>query len=136
MTQKTCPSCQQENAFQNNFCTQCGSKLIGLSDFQARLYILYGEPMGAVFVLRKGRTTIGHDSGNLIVLGDELVSNKHAVISFDEGSYWIEDRESKNGVHVNGEKITEQEPIVDGSVVKLGSTILRFEHNNGSGSEI
>lgn len=129
METKLCLSCEHENPAHNNFCSHCGSKLLGVGDYEARLCVLYGEPMGAIFLLRRGRTTIGHDSGNLIVLGDELISNKHAMITFEDGNYVIEDRHSKNGVFVNGEKIMAREFLTDGSVVKLGSTIFRFEQN-------
>lgn len=137
MENKRCLSCEHENPSQNNFCSHCGSKLLGAGDYEARLCVLYGEPMGAIFLLRRGRTTIGHDSGNLIVLGDDLISNKHAMITFEDGSYLIEDRNSKNGVFVNGERIMGREFLTDGSVVKLGSTIFRFEQNiKDSSSEI
>ncbi len=135
MNKKYCPTCKYQNSFNVNFCTQCGSKIIGESDNQAHLCVLYGEPTGAVFLVRHGRTTIGHDSSNLIVLGDALISNKHAVITFDIENYKIEDRNSKNGVFVNGEKIKEKKLLVDGSVIKIGSTTLKFEHNNGSSSD-
>ena len=136
MNKKNCPTCKWQNSFEVNFCTQCGSKLIGVSNNQAHLSVLYGEPTGAVFLVRNGRTTIGHDSSNLIVLGDDLISSKHAAITFDNENYRIEDRNSKNGVFVNGEKIKEKKSLVDGSVIKIGSTILKFEHNNGSSSGI
>jgi len=136
MKEKNCPTCKHQNSFEVNFCTQCGSKLIGVSDNQAHLCVLDGEPTGAVFLVRKGRTTIGHDSSNLIVLGDDLISSKHAAITFDDENYRIEDRNSKNGVFVNGVKIKEKKSLVDGSVIKIGSTILKFEHNNGSSSGI
>jgi pSer/pThr/pTyr-binding forkhead associated (FHA) protein len=97
---------------------------------RARLCILYGEPKGAVFLLRQRNNTIGRDGGNIIVLGDEQISNKHAAINFAEDSYWIEDSNSKNGVYVNGVKIVKRERLVDRSLIKLGSTILRFEANS------
>ena len=136
MDKKNCPICQRQNPFHINFCTQCGSKLIGSSANQARLCVLYGEPSGAVFLIRNGRTTIGHDSSNLIVLGDDLISSKHAAITLDDEHYRIEDRNSKNGVFINGEKIKEKKALVDGSVIKIGSTILKFEHSNTSNSHI
>lgn len=132
METKICNSCRYENSYRNNFCTQCGSKLLEDVQNLPRLCILYGEPKGALFLLRKGRTTIGHDCGNLIVLGDELISNKHASIIFKEEDYWIEDRNSKNGVFVNGDKISRPERLTNGSVIKMGSTILRFEDTNGN----
>ncbi len=126
---KICTSCRHENPVKNNFCTQCGAKLSAGAEFQARLRVLFGEPAEALFLLRKGRTSIGHDSGNVIVLGDELISNKHALIVFEHNGYWIEDRMSKNGVFVNRHRISDRQLLDDGSVVRLGSTILRFETN-------
>ena len=127
MNGKTCPSCKYDNDSANYFCTQCGSKLLAGNDFQAKLCILLGEPLGALFLLRKGRTTIGHDCGNLIVLGDDLISNKHAMITFEDNGYWIEDRHSKNGIYLNGEKIGKKRRLYDGTIIKMGSTVFRFE---------
>ena len=127
MKDKICPSCKYENDYANYFCTQCGSKLLTGNEFQAKLCILLGEPLGALFLLRKGRTTIGHDCGNLIVLGDELISNKHAMITFENDSYWIEDRNSKNGIYLNGSKIRKKEKLSDGTIIKIGATVFRFE---------
>ena len=127
MDKKVCASCQHENAPANFFCTRCGSKLIGGNQNFPQLSIVHGEPEGAQFLLRKGRNTIGHDCANLIVLGDNLISNKHAVVTYDDDVYWIEDRNSKNGVYLNGEKISNKERLTNGSVIKLGTTILKFE---------
>lgn len=130
MKKKVCTSCKHENHVENYFCTECGSKLLGDNQDRSRLRILHGVPKGATFLLRKGRNSIGHDCGNLIVLGDEQISNKHAVIMFREDSYWIEDINSKNGVYVNGEKISKRGHLYDGSLIKLGTTILKFENNS------
>lgn len=130
MEKKICPSCKHENPLDNNFCTQCGSKLYKHNQDRARLCILYGEPKGATFLLRERHNTIGRDGRNIIVLGDEQISNKHAAISFADGSYWIEDFNSRNGVYVNGTRISRRERLFNRSLIKLGSTILRFETNS------
>lgn len=128
MENKICPSCRHQNLDKNYFCTQCGSKLLVDKEVRPRLSVLFGEPRGAIFLLRQGRNTIGHDCGNTIVLGDEQISNKHAAIVYSDDSYWVEDRSSKNGVYLNGDRITERSRLIHGSVVKLGQTILRFEN--------
>lgn len=131
MEKRICSSCQHENSARDYFCTQCGAKLTSVDNNCCRIRIIYGEPHDALFVLRKNKTTVGHDCGNIIVLGDELISNKHAVIVNEDNNYWIEDRNSKNGVFVDGQKITKRSILTDGSVIKLGSTILQVEqHNN------
>lgn len=130
MEKKICVSCNHENPSGHHFCTQCGSRLDRDKEDPSRLHLLYGQPEGAVFMLTKRKNTIGRDAGNIIVLGDEQISNKHAVIHFEEDSYWIKDLNSKNGVYVNGEKITTQVRLHDRYLIKLGSTILRFESKN------
>ncbi len=130
MNKKICSSCNHDNTSENFFCTRCGSKMVSENQMHPRLCVLYGDPKDALFLIRKGRNTIGHDCGNLIVLGDDLISNKHAIITHEDENYWIEDRNSKNGVIVNGNKISARERLINGSVVKLGSTILRFENYN------
>lgn len=130
MRKKICISCQHENTLENHFCTQCGSRLYKNNHNRPRLRLLYGDPEGAVFLLSKRNNTIGRDGGNIIVLGDEQISNKHATIVFKGNSYWIEDLNSKNGVYVNGKKISKRARLHDRSLIKLGSTILRIETNN------
>jgi pSer/pThr/pTyr-binding forkhead associated (FHA) protein len=124
---KICPSCKNNNPSENFFCTLCGSKLSDNTKELAKLSVLYGEPNGALFQLRQGRTTIGHDCGNIIVIGDEHISNKHAAIVYKEDVYWIEDRDSKNGVYINGKRITGESELTDGSIIRMGSTIFRFD---------
>ncbi len=122
-----CITCNKDSSDTNLFCTQCGTKLRFVVQNHARLCVVQGEPEGACFLLRSGRTTIGHDCGNIIVLGDEQISKKHAAIVYADNRFWIEDRNSKNGVFVNGEKIGGAQSLEDGAIVKLGSTFLKFE---------
>jgi pSer/pThr/pTyr-binding forkhead associated (FHA) protein len=91
------------------------------------LRIVHGEPKGATFLLAKRRNTIGRDGANIIILGDTEISNKHAVIAFEKERYWLEDLQSKNGVFLNGTKITNREPLYQHCVIEIGTTILRFE---------
>lgn len=125
--QKECPSCKHLNPAQNYFCTQCGSRLYGDSKKRSRLVIIHGEPKEATFLLGRKRNTIGRDGGNVIVLADKQISNKHALITFEENNYWVKDLYSKNGVYLNGKKITKTERLFNGCIIELGTTILRFE---------
>jgi len=130
MEVKICASCRHENNRENYFCTYCGSKLVPDEQIRSRLCIVHGEPRGANFLIRKGRNTIGHDSSNLIVLGDEQISNKHAALIFDNDSFWIEDRNSKNGIYVNGKRVVRRERLTNGCIIKLGATLLRFDNKD------
>ena len=52
---------------------------------------------GRALPLVAGRTRIGRDPQNEIVIRDDTISSEHAVIEFDGGRYWLEDPRSTNG---------------------------------------
>jgi pSer/pThr/pTyr-binding forkhead associated (FHA) protein len=52
------------------------------------------------------------------------------MIYFDQDNYWIEDLRSKNGIYVNGKKIVLPQRLRNGSLIKLGGSMLRFELSN------
>lgn len=52
---------------------------------------------GRALSLVAGRTRIGRDSHNEIVIRDDTISSEHAVIELDAGRYWLEDLRSTNG---------------------------------------
>lgn len=82
-----------------------------------------------MYPLNGKESTLGRDTANSVVLNDEQISKKHAMICFENGSYRIKDTESKNGVFVNGRKINGSARLLETSLIKLGNTILRFETN-------
>jgi DNA-binding NtrC family response regulator len=82
--------------------------------------------------LLAGRTVAGRRVGGpAIALDDDgLASREHAAFDCDpsRGRLSVEDLDSRNGVHVNGEPVQRCE-LVDGDLVRLGATFLvvRFE---------
>ena len=127
MSKKICASCRHENASENHFCTQCGVRLTEDRNCPSKLRVMEGEPNGQIFLIGTGDNSIGRESGNSIVLSDEQVSAKHASITLRADGCWIMDLGSRNGVFVNGEKISKQERLFDGCLIKMGSSILSFE---------
>lgn len=125
--QTRCPVCDHMNRPSNRFCTQCGSWLGKTPRTGPQLIVLEGEAERAVFEIPEDRATLGRDADNTVVLTDRQISKRHAVILRTDGVYWIEDLNSRNGVYVNGRRIEKRERLFDGSLLKLGSTILRFE---------
>ena len=60
---------------------------------------------------------------------DLRVSRPHARISAEGGNCWIEDLGSANGTFVNGRtrlKPQEPYPLVNGDIIKIGETTLKF----------
>ena len=71
--------------------------------------------------------SVGRDAGNDVVLNDEAASAKHAVLSFADGAWWLEDAASTNGTLVNGTRVWEKERLNYGDEIQVGRIALRLE---------
>jgi pSer/pThr/pTyr-binding forkhead associated (FHA) protein len=79
-----------------------------------------------VIVLRLGRLArIGRRPGADIVLDDATVSRRHALILERDGEPVIADDRSRNGIYVNGRRVTEAR-LRHGDQVQIGSRLMRF----------
>ena len=77
--------------------------------------------------LLKGRTRIGREADNHIVLDDERVSAHHAMISVTEDVYMLEDLGSTNGSFTgDNERVMEPRPLNDGDELRIGGVTLIF----------
>ena len=54
-------------------------------------------------------------------------SAKHAVVSFADGEWWLEDAGSTNGTLLNGTRVWEKERLHYGDLVQVGRIALRLE---------
>jgi pSer/pThr/pTyr-binding forkhead associated (FHA) protein len=71
--------------------------------------------------------SVGRDAGNDVVLNDEAASAKHAVVSFADAEWWLEDAASTNGTLLNGSRVWEKERVHYGDEVQVGRIALRLE---------
>jgi pSer/pThr/pTyr-binding forkhead associated (FHA) protein/Mg-chelatase subunit ChlD len=94
-----------------------------LLDFSGRL----SEP-GRTLALRRGRTRIGRDPHNDIVLEDDAISSEHAAIEYRDGRYWLEDRRSTNGTRLGDERLAPDRPVAlkGGDHVRFANVDLMF----------
>jgi hypothetical protein len=90
---------------------------------QAWLRVDDDEPI----VIPAAGLRIGRDDDNDIVLDDSWVSRKHARILTRPDGIFIRDRDSANGVYVNGSPIGADTTLSDGDVIRIGSTTMRYE---------
>ncbi len=65
--------------------------------------------------------SIGRDPGNTICIEDTTVSNRHAVLNYRNGHWWIEDLLSTNGTFLNDEKITAPTILITGDDLHIGN---------------
>jgi pSer/pThr/pTyr-binding forkhead associated (FHA) protein len=79
-----------------------------------------------VVVARLGRVTrIGRRPSADVVLDDATVSRRHALVMERDGGVVIADDRSRNGLYVNGLRVT-QARLRNGDEVQLGARVMRF----------
>jgi pSer/pThr/pTyr-binding forkhead associated (FHA) protein len=79
------------------------------------------------FLLTEGATaTIGRSSNNDIQIAEQHVSRQHAVVSYRDGIFMINDLGSSNGTFVNDNQVTEPFPLFAGDEIKLFVPIIKF----------
>lgn len=93
-----------------------------------RLLIQHGGEYSRVFELLGDRPiSIGRAKSSTIVLDDTSVSRLHAIVSANLDGHWqIVDRDSANGVKVNGTKVKEATLRADDEIL-VGDFHIRFE---------
>lgn len=73
------------------------------------------------FELPEGVFLIGRSGECQLSLDDPLVSRRHAALQIRPDGVSVQDLESRNGVYVNGTRITEERELADGDRVTIGS---------------
>lgn len=92
----------------------------------ARLKVVSGPDLGAVYVVTSARITIGRGDECDVVLTDLKTSRRHAELILNAGIGWsIQDLGSINGIAWNG-KAVRSNPIKTRDTIGLGDTVLEF----------
>lgn len=74
-----------------------------------------------------GGLSIGRSSEADVRIADRYASGVHARIFSRDGRTYIEDMNSTNGTQLNEATLNGEAELIDGDVVKIGDTELRFE---------
>jgi hypothetical protein len=98
----------------------------------ASLVVRQGARAGTVFPLTADSVVLGREEGVDISLRDPEVSRQHARVSWQAGTYVLEDLGSTNGTFLNGMQITGQRPLRPGDSIGLGQTILVLQPQAGA----
>ena len=74
-----------------------------------------------------GGLSIGRSKDSDLQIEDRYASGFHARVFSREGRYFIEDMDSTNGTLLSDAELKGEAELVDGDVVRIGDTELRFE---------
>ena len=94
----------------------------------ARLVCLSGPDAGTEYELSKETFLIGRSPGADINVNDSFASRQHAELHFIDNAFRLRDLESKNGVFVNGSRMSAGATawLEDGDALQFASTRFRF----------
>ncbi|MBU0478481.1 FHA domain-containing protein [bacterium] len=90
-----------------------------------RLMLMEGARVKEEYQLDENELAIGRAEENKIVLKNETVSRKHAIVKKENNQYKIADLGSSNGTFVNNKKIKEK-VLSKGDEIKIGKFVLKF----------
>lgn len=87
----------------------------------AFLVVLTGAARGTTLVVDTLPAEIGRSTDADLVLADDTVSRRHAVLRGDRASLVVEDLGSSNGTSINGNAMAGALSLLDGDLVTFGS---------------
>ncbi len=101
----------------------------------ATVVVSSGDGRGEYYPLGRRTNVVGRGEALPIQILDNQVSRKHLQIRFDPdtGHYSAIDMGSKNGVFVNGVRITTETRLRDHDRIRLGGTLLLFTQKDSDG---
>lgn len=83
-----------------------------------------GALAGRRFVVPEGGLDLGRAKESGVVIVDEGVSRYHARILYDDGRLWLQDAGSRNGVFVNGSRVTGHRALKVGDEVRIAEHVF------------
>jgi class 3 adenylate cyclase len=98
---------------------------------QGSAFVVFHDATGKQHVVNlddeESAIAVGRLPDNAVALSwDNEVSRRHArLLRLDEGWALVDD-ESRNGSYLNGERVTERQPLRDGDVLRFGDTVVLF----------
>ena len=85
------------------------------------LVVTAGLRQGYTEVIDTRGIRIGRDPGNELFLDDPEISRHHARVILHNGAVWIQDAGSRNGVFVNGNRVTGHLQLKPGDQIVIGT---------------
>jgi hypothetical protein len=92
----------------------------------ALLKVLQGTGLKNEYPIFEDNFSIGRAKTSKIILNDERVSRNHAVIRTVNQQWFIQDKDSVNGILVNGERVKASK-LANGDEITIATYVFRFE---------
>jgi len=95
---------------------------------QPVLIMIQGPEPGSMYKLPDNRvTTIGRSSRNTIRVVTPSISRFHCELACVNGTWELNDLNSRKGTMVNGLRVHDRTPLQRGDIIRLCTTVFRFD---------
>lgn len=89
-----------------------------------RLEVQNGKQPGTIRVFAQPEVVLGRDPSCDLALADPSVSARHALLSFHDGQWWLDDLGSSNGTRLNRDKVGTATVLTAGDEIECGHARL------------
>ncbi len=86
-----------------------------------------GPLAGKRFLVTVAGLRLGRDPENEVHIDDAGVSRQHARVLLHNGAVWVQDAGSRNGLHVNGQRVPDHKQVKEGDRIVLGAHTFTVE---------
>ncbi len=100
----------------------------------AFLELVKGSAPGTRFVLTGEQAVIGRSADCEVPLDVPAISRRHAAVLQEQGRFFVEDLQSRNGTYLNDERVTERKPLSDGDKLMICDQLFRFHSGHRLGA--
>jgi hypothetical protein len=128
-----CPSCGTLLWFTSTTVPPSIAPALGAADVEPKGKLLV-LGSGDSIPLRRPHLTVGRRETCDVCLGFSNVSAIHCVLEFERGYWYIRDRNSTNGVKVNGVRVYEK-VLHPGDTITIGKRAYTIEYTPPAGSQ-
>lgn len=86
-----------------------------------------GPLKGQRFAVTEGGLLLGREDRCDVVIPDQSVSREHARLLLHNGTVWVQDAGSRNGVYVNQKRVVRHRPMGPGDQMTIGNHSFMLE---------
>lgn len=90
------------------------------------LVVTAGHLSGTRIPLNSNTILIGRAEDSTLVLEDDYASTRHARLTLQGTSYWLEDLGSTNGTYLDRTRVSTPVPVPIGSPIRIGRTVFEL----------
>ena len=91
-----------------------------------QLVVTAGHLSGTRIPLTAAPILVGRADDSTLVLDDDYASSRHARLTLQGSSYWLEDLGSTNGTYLDRTRVTAPMPVPALSPIRIGRTVFEL----------